>query len=429
MFFAQLSNLQMRIAAGAPGIDLIASEMFPSDGVMGILGNPVYHATNKEGYPTRGGSFYSHYEGSDAIETLAIEQVTQALGCGFANVQPYSASIANLAVTHALGLRYGRKPRIFASDTAGGGHFTHGEGDHLTSALVENVGHILLTESLDVDYAKLKTMTQEKKPDVILFGGSSNIRQYDFEKLSGIAKSVGALLWFDSSHHLGHIIAGHYCKPFPHVDILTSSIHKSLAGPRTGIIAWNRSDLSDPINKAVHPGIQGEPNLANIAATAHAVFEARHAEHFKALSKNTYANAKHFAHALMQHGLFVVGQGTDTHVILINVDKLGLTGREASDALAKLKIYANQMPLPEDTAEGITDKERMSSVRLGTMIETLRGRTQTGFSELALVMADFLKALSHKKRERGMLDTESDLTEDFLEPFESRVEILLDRLV
>lgn len=384
-------------------INLIASSSVMDPGVSSILGNAHFNNTNVEGYPARS-SFYGTATHADPIQQLAIDRAKTAFGCGFANVQSFSASIANLATIMALQkqLHAGHpnaKLKICSLDTAFGGHFTHGQTDSLTERFCKTYP-IPLARDGKIDLARLDDTLADKKLDVLLVGGSSNTQQYNFELLKECCQRHNVLLWVDASHHAGYMITGQYKKPFPYADIVTCSLHKSLPGPRAGLILSNDKTIAEAIDKAVYPGIQGEPNLANMAAIAYVLHAATHDPKYARIARDTYRNATALAKGLQSKGLRLTGGETQTHIVMADMTDTEISGREAALFLNKIGILCNQMPLAKDGG-GILDVDQMNGLRFGTYAMTWRGLNPGKAEQLGEIIGSSLKEYIAAKKECG----------------------------
>lgn len=373
-------------------IDCIASSSVMDHRISQILGNPRWHNTNVEGYPGDAGSFYANRKAADPVQQHTIDTVCEAFGCEYANVQSYSASNANTAVIFGLyrevAKPHGRKLRVMAADTARGGHFTHGQDEHITGEFSE-VTAIPQKPDSSLDLAAIEKEMSVAKPDVLLVGGSSNTKQYDFTALKKLCDKQHVLLWVDASHHAGYMLTGHYPSPFPAADIVTCSMHKSFPGPRTGLIlARDKKRWETIMDNAVHPGVQGEPNMANIVATAEVIDLVR--KDYAKVYKRTYENAQVMARTFKDKGFTLVGDGTETHIVMLDLSKQGIRGREAADFLRDIGVLTNQMPTPADRIAGIRSVDEMSGLRLGTFAMSQRGFNALTTAKLTAVIGEAL---------------------------------------
>ena len=352
-------------------VELIASENFASKAVMKMCGSEF---TNKyaEGYP--GARYYNGCEFMDEVETLAIDQLKEIYGCEYANVQPHSGANANLAVMKAF-LNVG--DTILGMDLASGGHLTHGAPVTISGKWFDAHTYGVGEDGL-INYDDVALMAEAHKPKMIIAGASAYPRQIDWKRFREIADSVGALLMVDMAHYSGLIAGGVYDDPLPYADVVTSTTHKTLRGPRGGIILWNNPEYTRRINGAIFPGTQGGPLMNTIAAKAQAFVEANTPE-FKVYASQVVLNAKAFAETLNKsETLDVLTGGTDSHIILISLVKSKLSGREAADILEKHRITVNKNGIPNDPR----NFKETSGIRLGTAAETTRGFKEQDFIDL-----------------------------------------------
>tara|TARA_E500000081_G_scaffold56195_1_gene59000 strand:- start:23222 stop:24415 length:1194 start_codon:yes stop_codon:yes gene_type:complete len=360
--------------------ELIASENFASKAVMKLCGSEF---TNKyaEGYP--GARYYNGCEFMDEVETLAIDKLKDLYGCEFANVQPHSGANANLAVYKAF-LNPG--DTILGMDLASGGHLTHGAPVTISGKWF-NAHTYGVDENGLIDYEEVAGLAQQHKPDMIIAGASAYPRQIDWVRFRAIADSVGALLMVDMAHYSGLIAGGAYDNPVPYADVVTSTTHKTLRGPRGGIILWNNPNYTRKLNGAIFPGTQGGPLMNIIAAKAQAFVEADTGE-FKDYSRKVVENAKALAKVLNDSKtLSVLSGGTDSHIILVSLVDSELSGREAADILEKHRITVNKNGIPNDPR----NFKETSGIRIGTAAETTRGKTKTEWEELGHQIVSILE--------------------------------------
>ena len=343
-------------------IELIASENIVSRAVMEAQGGVM---TNKyaEGYPGR--RYYGGCQFVDVAENLAIERATQLFGCKFANVQPNSGSQANQGVFTAL-LTPG--DTILGQSLDAGGHLTHGAKPNQSGKWFNAIQYGVRRQDLTIDYDQIAALTLEHKPKMIIAGGSAIPRVIDFARMRAIADTVGAYLLADIAHFAGLIAAGHYPSPFPHAHVATTTTHKTLRGPRGGMILTNDEGLAKKINSAIFPGIQGGPLMHVIAAKAVAFGEALRPE-FKAYQAQVILNAQALADQLMKGGLDIVTGGTDCHLMLVDLRPKGVKGNATESALGRAHITCNKNGIPFDTEKPTIT----SGVRLGTPAGTTRG--------------------------------------------------------
>jgi glycine hydroxymethyltransferase len=360
--------------------ELIASENFASKAVMKLCGSEF---TNKyaEGYP--GARYYNGCEFMDEVETIAIDQLKELYGCEFANVQPHSGANANLAVYKAF-LTPG--DTILGMDLASGGHLTHGAPVTISGKWF-NAHTYGVDENGLIDYDEVARLALEHKPNIIVAGASAYPRQIDWQAFRDIADDVGALLMVDMAHYSGLIAGGVYDNPVPYADVVTSTTHKTLRGPRGGIILWNNPDYTRKINGAIFPGTQGGPLMNIIAAKAQAFIEANQPS-FKDYSRKVVENAQALAKVLNDSKtLSVLSGGTDSHIILVSLVDSELSGREAADILEKHRITVNKNGIPNDPR----NFKETSGIRIGTAAETTRGKTKTEWEELGHQIVSILE--------------------------------------
>lgn len=369
-------------------VELIASENFVSPAVLAAQGSVL---TNKyaEGYPGR--RYYDGCEHVDVVERLAIERSCRLFGAGHANVQPHSGANANLAVLFAL-LRPG--DRLLGLDLACGGHLTHGAPVSLSGRWFEAASYKVRRDDELIDYEDMERTARETRPKLIFVGGSAYPRRIDFARARQIADEVGAILLADVAHYAGLIASGLYPNPLPHAHVVTSTTHKTLRGPRGGIILTDDAELASKIDKAVFPGIQGGPLMHVIAGKAVAFQEALQPA-FRAYSGRVVENARALAETLVEGGLRLVTGGTDCHLLLVDLRPFGLTGRAATDALARVGLTANKNAVPFDPEKPTVT----SGIRLGTPAATTRGFGPEQFNMVGLLILEVLCAI----REGGEL--------------------------
>lgn len=347
------------------GLELIASENYVSSAVLQAQGSIL---TNKyaEGYPNK--RYYGGCEFVDSSEQLAIDRLKEIFGAKFANVQPHSGSQANMAVYFSV-LEPG--DTVMGMDLSQGGHLTHGSPVNFSGKLFKIVSYGLNEESETIDYDQLLEQAKTEKPKMIVAGASAYSRTIDFKKFREIADEVGAYLMVDMAHIAGLVAAGVHPSPMEHAHFVTSTTHKTLRGPRGGIILTNDEELAKKVNFNIFPGIQGGPLEHVIAAKAVAFLEALQPE-FKTYQEQVVKNAKALASELETQGLKIVSGGTDNHLVLVNVDSIGLTGKEAEKLLEDAHITCNKNMIPGDKKSPFVT----SGIRLGTPAITTRGLTE-----------------------------------------------------
>ncbi len=368
-------------------IELIASENYVSKAILELQGSIL---TNKyaEGYP--GKRYYGGCEYIDIFENKAIEYARKLFGSTYANVQPHSGSSANMAVYRAL-LNHGDK--VLGMSLAQGGHLTHGSKVSFSGIDYEIVSYELDPKSETLDYDKIEELALKEKPKMIIAGCSAYSRSIDFKKFREIADKCGAYLMVDMAHIAGLVAAGLHMNPVPYADVVTSTTHKTLRGPRGGLILTNNEEIIKKINKVVFPGIQGGPLMHVIAAKAQCFYEALQPE-FNEYAKNIIKNANAMAEEFKKNGVKVVSNATDNHLMLIDIkSSFGITGKIAEETLDKINITVNKNAIPFDTEKpSIT-----SGLRLGSAAMTTRGLNDKDFIEIADIIIKALKNYDNKK--------------------------------
>ncbi|MFP7675451.1 serine hydroxymethyltransferase [Marivita sp. S0852] len=364
-------------------IELIASENIVSADVMRAQGSVL---TNKyaEGYPGR--RYYGGCEHVDTVEEIAIDRLKELFGAGFANVQPHSGAQANQAVFLAL-LKPG--DRIMGLDLAHGGHLTHGSPVTMSGKWFDVVSYEVSEDDLLIDMDNVRKVALETKPKLIVAGASAYPRHMDFAAFRAIADEVGAYLMVDMAHYAGLIAAGEYPDPVPHAHVVTSTTHKTLRGPRGGIILTNDEALAKKFNSAVFPGNQGGPLMHVIAAKAVAFGEALDPS-FKQYAKDVIANARALSEVLVEGGLGVVSGGTDCHMVLVDLRPKGVTGKAAEIALERAGLTCNKNAIPFDPEKPFVT----SGVRLGTSAGTTRGFGEAEFRKVGELVLRVIDALA-----------------------------------
>ena len=352
-------------------IELIASENFASQAVKDLCGS-VFTNKYAEGYS--GKRYYNGCDHMDEIEDLAIDQVTKLYKCQFANVQPHSGVNANTAVYQAL---MNPGDTILGMDLASGGHLSHGAPPTLSGKFYKAISYGVDDNGL-IDYEEIEKIAAIHKPKVIVAGASAYPRKINWQSFKYIANMVGAKLVCDMAHYSGLIAGDQYPSPLPYADVVTSTTHKTLRGPRGGMILWNDGDLTKKINSAIFPGTQGGPLMNIIAAKAQCFMEAN-TEEFKEYSEQVVKNARAMALSLGQYGMSVLTGGTDSHIILLDLSDSKYSGRGAADLLERNGITVNKNGIPNDPRNFV----ETSGIRIGTAAETTRGNKEYWFRELA----------------------------------------------
>ncbi len=364
-------------------IELIASENIVSPAVLAAQGSLL---TNKyaEGYPGR--RYYGGCEYVDIAERLAIERAKELFGCEFANVQPSSGSQANQAAFMAL---IGPGDTILGMSLAAGGHLTHGAPPNQSGKWFQAVQFGVRREDARIDYDEVETLAREHQPKLVIAGGSAIPREIDFARFRAIADDVGALLMVDMAHFAGLVAGGVHPSPFPQAHIVTTTTHKTLRGPRGGMVLTNDEAIAKKVNSAVFPGMQGGPLMHVIAAKAVAFKEAMQPE-FRAYSQAVVENARGLAARLIEGGLDIVTGGTDTHLLLVDLRPKGLTGKMAEKALERANITCNKNGIPFDPEKPTVT----SGIRLGSPAATTRGFGVSEFRETGAMIVEVLDGLA-----------------------------------
>lgn len=362
-------------------IELIASENYVSKDILKLQGSIL---TNKyaEGYP--GKKYYGGCTYIDEIENLAIDYACRLFHVRYANVQPHSGSSANMAVYKAL-LNIG--DTVLGMDLSNGGHLTHGHPMNFSGKEYNIVSYTVDKESGIIDYNELRNIALETKPKMIIAGASAYSRMIDFAKFREIANEVGAYLMVDMAHIAGLVATGLHPSPVPYADVITTTTHKTLRGPRGGLILTNNEEIITKINKTIFPGIQGGPLMHVIAAKAQCFYEAMEPS-FKDYTTNIIKNAKALSKVFMDNGVKVISGGTDNHLMLIDVkSSFGITGKEAETILDKINITTNKNTIPNDTESPF----KTSGLRIGTPAMTTRGFTTEDFEEVGIIIIEALR--------------------------------------
>ena len=361
-------------------IELIASENYVSNDILKIQGSIL---TNKyaEGYP--GKRYYGGCEFIDEIESLAINYACELFKCKYANVQPHSGSSANMAVYRAL-LSHGDK--VMGMNLSHGGHLTHGHSINFSGIDYTIIDYKVNPDTELIDYDELERIALEEKPKMIIAGASAYSRIIDFKRFREIADKVGAYLMVDMAHIAGLVAVGLHPSPIPYADVVTSTTHKTLRGPRGGLILTNNEEIIKKINKTIFPGIQGGPLMHVIGAKAQCFYEALQPE-YKLYIEQVIKNTKYLSDTLKNEGFRIVSGGTDNHLILVDVSSIGITGKVAEEILDKINITVNKNTIPYDKlSPNIT-----SGIRLGSAAMTTRGLKEDDFVNIGLIISEALK--------------------------------------
>lgn len=368
-------------------IELIASENYVSNDILKLQGSIL---TNKyaEGYPSK--RYYGGCEYIDIFEDTAREYAKKLFGAKYANVQPHSGSSANMAVYRAL-LNHGDK--VMGMNLANGGHLTHGHKMSFSGMDYEIVDYDVDPETEMIDYDALREKAIREKPKMIIAGASAYSRTIDFAKFREIADEVGAYLFVDMAHIAGLVAAGLHPSPVPYADVVTTTTHKTLRGPRGGLILTNNEEIAKKIDKVIFPGIQGGPLMHVIGAKAQCFYEALQPE-FKDYQEQVLKNIKVLAETLEKEGFHIVSGGTDNHLILVDVKSgCGLTGKEAQNLLDTIHITVNKNAIPNDTESANVT----SGIRLGSPAMTTRGLKEDDFKKIGSIIASALKNHDNKE--------------------------------
>jgi glycine hydroxymethyltransferase len=360
-------------------VELIASENFASEAVMELCGS-VFTNKYAEGYP--GKRYYNGCENMDSIETMAIDKLCKLYNCKFANVQPHSGVNANTAVYQAL-----MKPgdTLMGMDLASGGHLSHGAPPTLSGKVYNAVTYGVDENGL-LNYEQIRSLAKISRPNVIIAGASAYPRQIDWSAFKDIADGIGAYLVVDMAHYSGLIAGNAYDSPLPYADVVTSTTHKTLRGPRGGMILWNNPDYTKKINSSIFPGTQGGPLMNIIAAKAQCYIEALDPS-FKVYADQIVKNARAMCNVFEQRGFPVQTGGTDSHIILMDLSTSKHSGRQAADLLEENGITVNKNGVPNDPRNFV----ETSGIRIGTSAETTRGLIETDFERIAHKICELLK--------------------------------------
>ena len=400
---ALAASLSQEMTRQQTQIELIASENIVSRAVLEAQGSVL---TNKyaEGYAGR--RYYGGCEYVDIAEELAVERAKALYGAEYVNVQPHSGAQANGAVMLAT---MAPGDTFLGMDLAHGGHLSHGAAPNMSGKWFNAVHYGVRRQDGLIDYDQAAELAAEHQPKVVIAGGSAYPREIDFAKFREIADSVGALLWVDMAHFSGLVAGGVHANPLDHADVVTTTTHKTLRGPRGGMILTNDMDLAKKFRSAVFPGLQGGPLMHVIAAKAVAFGEALQPS-FKAYCQQVVDNAQALAGRLVEHGLEISTGGTDTHLMVVDLTPKGVTGKEAEDALERAGITCNKNSIPFDPLKPTIT----SGIRLGTPAATTRGFGTTEFELVGDLIARVLDGLA-EKGEEGNAETEAAVRQDVLD--------------
>lgn len=380
-----LESLNKELERQNNNIELIASENFVSNDILKLQGSIL---TNKyaEGYPGR--RYYGGCEFIDEVESLAIEYVCKLFDCKYANVQPHSGSSANMAVYRAL-LNHGDK--VMGMNLSHGGHLTHGHSISFSGIDYEIISYNVDKETETINYEELIEIAKRKKPKMIIAGASAYSRIIDFKKFREAADAAGAYLMVDMAHIAGLVAAGLHPSPIPYADVVTSTTHKTLRGPRGGIILTNNEEIIKKINKTIFPGIQGGPLMHVIGAKAQCFYEALQPE-FKEYQSQVLKNIKALSNVLVEKGFRIISGGTDNHLILVDTMSMGITGLEAETTLDKINITCNKNTIPYDQES----PKITSGIRIGSPAMTTRGLKEEEFKKIGEIIASALQDSSEE---------------------------------
>lgn len=381
-------------------IELIASENYVSNDILELQGS-IFTNKYAEGYP--GKRYYGGCENVDDIENLAIEYVCKLFNVKYANVQPHSGSQANMAVYRAL-LNHGDK--IMGLNLSHGGHLTHGHKLNFSGIDYEVVSYNVDNDSEVIDYNEVREIALKEKPKMIIAGASAYPREINFKKFKDIALEVGAYLMVDMAHIAGLVATGLHMSPIPYADIVTSTTHKTLRGPRGGMILTNREDIIKKINKVVFPGVQGGPLMHVIAAKAQCFYEALQPE-FKEYQLQVIKNIKTLEKVLKEEGIRLVSNGTDNHLLLLDVkNSVGITGKKAEEVLDKINITVNKNTIPNDLESPMVT----SGIRIGSPAMTTRGFKEEEFAILGKIICKCLKNYDNEEVLKQLKEEVLELT-------------------
>lgn len=391
------------VARQANGLELIASENFVSEAVLEAMGS-VFTNKYAEGYPKK--RYYGGCEWSDVVEQAAIDRAKELFGADHANVQPHSGAQANMAV-YLAAIQYG--DQILGMNLSHGGHLTHGHPMNFSGISYKVADYGVSRETEQIDYEELQRIAEEHKPRLIICGASAYPRIIDFKRIGEIAREIGARVFADIAHIAGPVVAGLHPSPVPHADYVTTTTHKTLRGPRGGLILCKEEHAKE-IDRKLFPGVQGGPLIHIIAAKAVAFGEALR-DDFKEYQRQILANAKILASELQEQGLRLVSGGTDNHLMLVDVwmDGKGITGKDAEKALEAAHITVNKNTIPFDQNKPFV----ASGLRIGTPAVTTRGMKESEMREIGRLIAEIIHAPESEDTRRKVKRGVADLTARF----------------
>lgn len=398
-----LEALNKELERQQNNIELIASENFVSKDVLKIQGSIL---TNKyaEGYPAH--RYYGGCVNVDTIEELARTYAKEIFNCKYANVQPHSGSSANMAVYKAL-LNNGDK--VLGMNLSHGGHLTHGHKMSFSGKEYDIIAYNVDEKTGLINYDEIIEIAKREKPKMIIAGASAYSRIIDFKKFREAADTCGAILMVDMAHIAGLIAAGLHPSPFPYADVVTSTTHKTLRGPRGGLILTNDEEIAKKIDKIIFPGIQGGPLMHVIGAKAQCFYEAKTPE-FKEYQTNVIKNAKALAESLKEEGLKIISDGTDNHLMLVDVKStLGITGKEAEEILDTINITCNKNTIPGETESPF----KTSGIRLGSAAMTSRGLKEEDFRKIGKIIVEALKNANDKEKLEALKEEVLSITKKY----------------
>jgi len=384
-------------------LEMIASENFTLPEVMEAMGS-VFTNKYAEGYPNK--RYYGGCEYADLVEQLAIDRAKELFGCKFANVQPHSGSQANGAVYVALLKPY---DKLLGMDLSNGGHLTHGAKVNFSGKHYHSFSYGIDEKTGRIDYDRVRDIAKITKPKMIVCGASAYPREIDFAKFREIADEVGALLMADVAHIAGLVVAGEHPHPFPHCDVVTTTTHKTLRGPRGGLILTNNEDYAKKINSAIFPGIQGGP-LVHVVAAKAVGFKMNLDESWKTYAKQVKANAKVLADILLERGYDIVSGGTDNHLVLVSFLNKEFSGKEAEEALGRAGITVNKNTVPGEKRSPFVT----SGIRVGSPALTARGMKEDEFKLIATRIADVLDDIYNLELQEKVAKELKELASNFV---------------